>query len=61
VNLAGISAALVALVMIGATAQADDRKVMGEELETLLSGNSIGGVWGSGHYVQHFQANGLCL
>ena len=57
-NLAGISAVLVALVLIGAPAQADDREVMGDELETLLSGNSIDGVWGEGHYVQHFQANG---
>ena len=48
-NLAVISAALVALVLIGAPAQAADREVMGEELETLLSGNSIdgGGVKGT--------------
>lgn len=57
-NLAGISAALVALVLIAAPAQAQDREVMGEELETLLSGNSIDGAWGQGHYVQHFQVNG---
>ncbi len=31
---------------------------MGKELETLLSVNSIDGMWGQGHYVQHFQKNG---
>jgi hypothetical protein len=58
VKLARIPAVLVALTLMAAPALAQDREVMGEELETLLSGNSIDGVWGQGHYVQHFQENG---
>ena len=57
-NLARISAALVDLVLIAAPAQAQDREVMGEELKTLLLGNSIDGVLSQGYYVQHFQENG---
>ena len=53
-----VATAIAVLVLWMNPVHAQDREVMGEELETLLSGNSIDGMWGQGHYLQHFQENG---
>ncbi len=37
---------------------AEQREVSGGELEALLSGNSIDGMWGQTHYVQVFTSSG---
>ena len=53
-----LTATLVALALVAGPAAAEDREVMGEELETLLSDNSIEGMWGEGGYTQFFNSNG---
>jgi hypothetical protein len=53
-----LTVAMIALVLLAVPASAGDREVMGDELATLLTGNSINGMWGQGHYVQFFQSNG---
>ena len=53
-----LTVAVIALVLLAVPASAGDREVMGDELATLLTGNSINGMWGQGHYVQFFQSNG---
>ena len=58
-RLAGVAGLLV--VFAAGSALAEPNEVAGDELATLLTGNSIDGVWGETHYIQYFAASGRTL
>ena len=61
----GVSAGFVALlagaVALGSAAHAQSVKLTGEEIETLLSGNTAHGLWDGAPYRQYFGPDGVTI
>lgn len=53
---------VLALVLsIGLPASAAERKLTGEEIQKLLAGNSVHGMWGTSEYKSYFGADGTTV
>jgi hypothetical protein len=53
--------AFALVVLLALPAEADQRKLTGDEIHKLLSGNSVHGMWGQTEYKSYFGADGTTL